>query len=226
MSAAPAAGKPAADGWAIYRRLIKYARPHAGMFFIGVLGAILFAGANGATGLLVKRFLDGAFIQKNPSAVWQVPLEVILLFTLRGIGDYISNYYPSWVGRQVIKGLRHDVFAHYMRLPTAYLDRQQSGHLLSKLTNNIELVAAAATNAAISIISDSLSLVFLLCWLFYFNWRLAAYCILAAPVIAWLMQIANRSFRRYSERIQYSMGDVTRVAKEAIEAHQIGRAHV
>jgi ATP-binding cassette, subfamily B, bacterial MsbA len=221
LSPAPAAGKPPADGWAIYRRLIKYARPHAGMFFIGVLGAILFAGANGATGLLVKRFLDGAFIQKNPAAAWQVPLEVILLFTLRGIGDYISNYYPSWVGRQVIKGLRHDVFAHYMRLPTAYLDRQQSGHLLSKLTNNIELVAAAATNAAISIISDSLSLVFLLCWLFYFNWRLAAYCILAAPVIAWLMQIANRSFRRYSERIQYSMGDVTRVAKEAIEAHRL-----
>ena len=221
MSAAPAAGKPAADGWAIYRRLIKYARPHAGMFFIGVLGAIVFAAANAATGALVKSFLDGAFIQKNPSVVWQVPLEVILLFTLRGIGDYISNYYPSWVGRQVIKGLRHDVFAHYMRLPTAYLDRQQSGHLLSKLTNNIELVAAAATNAAISIISDSLSLVFLLCALFYFNWRLATYCILAAPVIAWLMQIANRSFRRYSERIQYSMGDVTRVAKEAIEAHRL-----
>ncbi len=70
---------------------------------------------------------------------------------MRGIGDYIANYYPSWVGRQVVKGLRHDVFAHYMRLPTAYLDRQQSGHLLSKLTNNVELVSAAATNAAISI---------------------------------------------------------------------------
>jgi subfamily B ATP-binding cassette protein MsbA len=221
LNAASAAAKPAADGWAIYRRLIKYARPYAGMFFIGVIGAIIFAGANAATGALVKSFLDGAFIQKNPDAVWQVPLEVILLFTLRGIGDYISNYYPSYVGRQVIKGLRHDVFAHYMRLPTAYLDRQQSGHLLSKLTNNIELVAAAATNAAISIISDSLSIVFLLCALFYFNWRLAAYCILAAPIIAWLMQVANRSFRRYSERIQYSMGDVTRVAKEAIEAHRL-----
>ncbi len=50
------------------------------------------------------------------------------------------------------------------------------------------------------------------------NWRLAAFCIVAAPVIAWLMQIANRSFRRYSERIQNSMGDITRVAKEAIDA--------
>ena len=83
---------------------------------------------------------------------------MVVLFTLRGVGDYVANYFPSWVGRQVIKSLRHDLFSHYMRLPIAYLDRQQSGHLLSKLTNNIELVAAAATSAAISLISDTLSI--------------------------------------------------------------------
>jgi subfamily B ATP-binding cassette protein MsbA len=222
LSAAPGAGdKPAADAWVIYRRLLKYAKPYSWVFFIGVLGAILFAAANASLVILVRNFLDGAFIQKNPAVLWQVPLGVIVLFTVRGIGDYIANYYPSWVGRQVVKGLRHDVFAHYMRLPTAYLDRQQSGHLLSKLTNNVELVAAAATNAAISIVTDSLSIVFLLGLLFYYNWRLATFCIVAAPVIAWLMQIANRSFRRYSERIQNSMGDITRVAKEAIDAHRL-----
>ena len=218
MSVPPVAVKPAADGWAIYRRLFRYARPYSGVFSIGVLGAIVFAAANASLVVLVRNFLDGAFVQKNPSVLWQVPLGVIVLFTVRGIGDYIANYYPSWVGRQVVKRLRHDVFAHYMRLPTSYLDRQQSGHLLSKLTNNIELVAATATNAAISIVSDSLSIVFLLGLLFYYNWRLATFCIVAAPVIAWLMQIANRSFRRYSERIQNSMGDITRVAKEAIDA--------
>jgi ATP-binding cassette, subfamily B, bacterial MsbA len=222
LSAAPATGvKPAADAWQIYRRLLKYAKPYSGVFFIGVLGAIMFAAANASLVVLVRNFLDGAFIQKNPSVLWQVPLGVIVLFTVRGIGDYIANYYPSWVGRQVVKGLRHDVFAHYMRLPTSYLDRQQSGHLLSKLTNNVELVAAAATNAAISIVTDTLSIVFLLALLFYYNWRLATFCIVAAPVIAWLMQIANRSFRRYSERIQNSMGDITRVAKEAIDAHRL-----
>jgi subfamily B ATP-binding cassette protein MsbA len=89
------------------------------------------------------------------------------------------------------------------------------------LTNNIEMVAAAATTAAISLISDSLTIVALLVTLFYMNWRLAVFCIIAAPIIAWLMKIANRSFRRYSERIQNSMGDITRVAKEAIDAHRL-----
>lgn len=222
MSSAAASGpKPAGDSWSIYRRLLKYARPYLGVFMIGVLGAALFASSNAALAYLVRNFLHGAFLVKNPAVLWQVPLGVVVLFTLRGIGDYVQSYYPSWVGRQVIKGLRHDVFSHYLRLPTAYLDQQQSGHLLSKLTNNIELVAAAATGAAISLISDSLSILVLLATLFYMNWRLAVFCIIAAPIIAWLMKIANRSFRRYSERIQNSMGDITRVAKEAIDAHRL-----
>jgi len=66
-----------------------------------------------------------------------------------------------------------------------------------------------------------LSILVLLVTLFYMNWRLAVFCIVAAPIIAWLMKIANRSFRRYSERIQNSMGDITRVAKEAIDAHRL-----
>jgi subfamily B ATP-binding cassette protein MsbA len=125
------------------------------------------------------------------------------------------------VGRQVIKGLRRDVFSHYLRLPTAYLDSQQSGVLLSKLTYNIEQVAGAATGAAISLFSDTLTILGLLAYLFYLNWRLATFCIVAVPPIAWLMQIANRSFRRYSKRIQNSMGDITRVAKEAIDAQRL-----
>ena len=222
MSAAPfAAPKSAGNSWSIYRRLLKYARPYLGVFLIGVLGAVLFAVSNASLAYLVQKFLRGAFLVKNPDVLWEVPVGVVVLFTLRGIGDYVQNYFPSWVGRQVIKGLRRDVFSHYLRLPTAYLDRQQSGHLLSKLTNNIELVAAAATSAAISLISDSLSILVLLGTLFYMNWRLAVFCIVAAPIIGLLMQIANRSFRRYSERIQTSMGDITRVAKEAIDAHRL-----
>jgi ATP-binding cassette, subfamily B, bacterial MsbA len=222
LSTPPDAGvNVKADSWLIYRRLLKYAKPYTGVFLIGVLGSVLFAVSNASLAYLVRNFLHGTFITTDPSVQWKVPLGVVVLFTLRGIGDYIQSYFPSWVGRQVIKGLRRDVFSHYLRLPTAFLDRQQSGHLLSKLTNNIELVAAAATSAAISLISDSLSIVVLLATLFYMNWRLAVFCIVVAPVIAWLMKIANRSFRRYSVRIQNSMGDITRVAKEAIDAHRL-----
>jgi ATP-binding cassette, subfamily B, bacterial MsbA len=213
--------KPDGNYWTIYRRLLRYARPYFGVFLIGVLGMILFSATQWGLVYLVQTFLKGAFVTKDPRVAWTVPVGVVVLFTLRGVGDYVGNYYPSWVGRQVIKGLRHDVFSHYLRLPTAYLDNEQSGVLLSKLTYNIEQVAAAATSASISLISDSLTILGLIGYLFYLNWRLALFCIVAAPLIGWLMQIANRSFRRYSKRIQNSMGDITRVAKEAIDAHRL-----
>jgi len=207
--------------WSIYLRLLGYAKPYTGAFMIGVLGMILFAATQSGLVYLVQAFLKGAFVNRDPRVEWIVPIGVVVLFALRGLGDYIGNYYPSWVGRQVIKGLRRDVFSHYLRLPTAYLDSQQSGVLLSKLTFNIELVAGAATGAAISLVSDTLTILGLIAYLFYLNWRLAIFCIIAVPPIALLMQIANRSFRRYSKRIQNSMGDITRVAKEAIDAQRL-----
>jgi subfamily B ATP-binding cassette protein MsbA len=213
--------KSEANYWAIYRRLLRYAKPYSGAFMIGVLGMILFAATQSGLVYLVQTFLKGAFVAKDPRVEWIVPVGIVVLFALRGLGDYVGNYYPSWVGRQVIKGLRRDVFSHYLRLPTAYLDSQQSGVLLSKLTYNIEQVAGAATGAAISLVSDTLTITGLIIYLFYLNWRLAIFCIVAVPPIAWLMQVANRSFRRYSQRIQNSMGDITRVAKEAIDAQRL-----
>jgi len=213
--------EPVLTPWSIYKRILQYAKPYAGVFMIGVVGMVLFAATQAALAYLVKAFMRGTFMEMDPAIQWEVPIGVVVLFTLRGVGDFVQNYYPSWVGRQVIKALRRDVFSHYLRLPTAFLDVQQSGHLLSKLTFNVELVAEAATTAAIALVGNSITIAVLLVYLFYLNWHLALFCIVAAPVIGWLMGIANKSFRRYSKRIQNSMGDITRVAKEAIDAHRL-----
>ena len=90
----------------VYRRLLGYARPHMGMFAIGVLGMALFAATDSALAYLVKVFLGGTFVDGDRRVLWLVPLGAIVLFTLRGIGDYVSNYFPGWVGRQIIKALR------------------------------------------------------------------------------------------------------------------------
>ena len=210
-----------ADAATVYRRLLGYARPHLGMFAIGVLGMATFASTDAALAYLVQRFLGGAFVDPDPRIVWAVPIGAVVLFFLRGVGDYVSNYFPGWVGRQIIKAMRADLFAHYLRLPTRYYESAASGQMLSRLTYNIELVAEATTNAVTVLIRDTLTIVGLLGMLFWYNWRLAAFVLALAPPISWLIRFINRSFRRYSTRIQNSMGDVTRVAKEALDAHRV-----
>jgi ATP-binding cassette, subfamily B, bacterial MsbA len=110
------------------------------------------------------------------------------------------------------------MFSHYLHLPAAFFDRNGAAQLLSRLTYNIELVAEAATTAITSLIRDTLTILGLFGWLFYMNTRLTLFALAVAPLIVGLIRITSRLFRRYSQRIQRSMGDVTRVAKEALEA--------
>lgn len=226
----PSASKPKSDrglsplttsGRKIYLRLLAYARPHWPMFLLGVVGMVLFAAVDTGLAWLVKKFLDGAFIERDSRVLMLVPVGIIVLFTARGIGDYLSVYAPGWVGRHVIKAMRREVFARYLQLPTAFFDRNGVAHLLSRLTYNIELVSEAATTAVTSLIRDTLTIAGLLGWLFYLNWRLSAFALGMAPLIVGLMRVTSRLFRRYSTRIQASMGDVTRVAKEALESHRM-----
>ncbi len=206
----------------VYRRLLRYARPHRGMYLIGVLGMGLYASSDLITIKFVKTYLNDAMALEHHIGVLRwLPLGVLLIFLVRGVGDYLANYFPFWVGRQVIKSIRSDLFAKYLSLPTAQYDRESSAVMLTRLTYNAEMVAAATTDSLTVMIRDSLAVAFNIGALFWLNWRLALCLMVAAPGIGWMVRNVNIRFRRYSTRIQNSMGDVTRVAKEALDAHRV-----
>lgn len=206
---------------AIYRRLLSYARPHLGMFLIGVAGMALFAATDGAFALFVKEFMKQTHFEGDRQAVLLIAIGAPVLFLLRGIGDYMSNYFPGYVGRQVIKAIRADLFRHYLHLPASYYDRAQGGMMLSKLTFNIEQVAEATTKSITSLIRDTLTIAVLITVMFVLNWQLALFVFAIAPPMSWLIRKVTSSFRRYSARIQASMGDVTRVTKEALDGQRV-----
>ena len=206
----------------IYARLLRYAWPYRAMYLVGVVGMVLYAGSDLITVFFTKTYLRDALALQNHQIVLRwLPLGVLLIFLSRGVGDYLANYFPFWVGRQVIKAIRGELFAQYLRLPTAQYDRESSAVKLNRLTYNAEMVAAATTDSLTVMIRDSLAILFNVGALFWLNWRLALCLMVAAPAIAWLVRNVNIRFRRYSTRIQNSMGDVTRVSKEALDAHRV-----
>jgi ATP-binding cassette, subfamily B, bacterial MsbA len=219
MSATPPVAQ--IDAGRVYRRLLGYARPHLGMFLVGVVGMALFAATGPAFALLVQNFVDLGFVKKDPSVLWLVPLGAPLLFLLRGAGDYVGVYFPGYVSRQIIKAMRRDLFRQYLNFPAKYYDKQSGGTMLSRLTFNIEQVAEATTNSTGALIRDSLTIVLQIAWLFTINWQLALFVVILAPPLSWLVRQVTKSFRRYSARIQASMGDVTRVTKEALDGQRV-----
>ena len=102
----------AAEARAVYGRLLGYARPWRAQFLVGVLGMALYAATDAGIAWFVDRFIKHAFVDMDPRVVWAVPLGVLLLFLLRGVGDYVATYFPAKVGRHVVKAIRNNGCGH------------------------------------------------------------------------------------------------------------------
>jgi len=209
--------------WQTYRRLIGYLRYYKGWFALGTLGAAIYAAATGLFAIVTKQFLDGSFIQNDHRMLIWAPVGVVLIFIFRGVGEFTQAYFMGQVSRRVVKRMRSEVFDSYLRLPITYYDKTNSGELLSVLLFNTEQVAQASTESVTTLIRESLTIIFLVATLLKLNVQLTLTALCVAPVLGYLITRVNRYFKRYSQRIMNSMVDITRVAKEAIEAPRVIR---
>jgi subfamily B ATP-binding cassette protein MsbA len=214
---------PPLDGGALraYRRLLGYLRPYRGRFILGILGGVLFSATMASFALLAKKFGDGTFTHQDPRTIVWVPLALVGLFIVRGLGDFIQTYFMGYVGRQIVSQLRREVFRRILQLPIGYFDRSSSGALLSRLTYNTEQIGQATTDSVIIVVRTTLTILASVGFLLWLNVRLTLIALTMGPLVGWLVSVINRHFRRYSRRIQDSMGDVTRVAKESFEAPRL-----
>src|SRR5262249_29162644 len=152
-----------------YRRLLSYIRPYRGHFLLGMLGAILFALTMTSFALFAKKFGDGTFTHQDPRTIVWVPLALIGLFVLRGIGDFTQTYFMGYVGRRIVSQVRAEVFRRILMLPVSYFDRHSSAALLSRLTYNTEQIGQATTDAIIVVVRTTLTIVGSIAFLVWMN---------------------------------------------------------
>ncbi|QKT04858.1 lipid A export permease/ATP-binding protein MsbA [Ectothiorhodospiraceae bacterium 2226] len=209
-------------GTRIYRRLLGYVFPtYWKAFAVAVAAMGITAATEPAFAWLMRPMLDGSFVEQDPNAIRYVPIALIGVFVLRGIGEFLSTFWMKWVARRVIKDLRSQMFSHLLRLPTGYYDRVSSGQLLSKVIYDVEQVAGAASNAITVLIKDTLTVIGLFALMFYLSTRLTLTFLIIAPFMALIVVYVSRRFRRLSKRIQASMGGVSHASEEVIEGQRV-----
>jgi len=208
-----------------YRRLLGYLKPHKWAFALGIFGSTIYAASTASFGWLAKRFGDGTFTHPDPRMVYLIPIALVVIFIGRGLGNFTQTYFMGYVGRSIVKRLRGEVFRSILDLPVAYFDRTSTGTLLSRLTYNSEQVGQGSTDSVVIMIRAALTVLAMIAGLFWLNWQLALISLTTGPLAAWLVSVVNRRFRRYSRRIQDSMGDVTRIAKESFEAPRLVKVY-
>jgi subfamily B ATP-binding cassette protein MsbA len=205
----------------IYSRLLRYALAYWQVFIIAVIGMVLVALSQPAFAALMEPILNGGFIEKDPEVIRLVPIMVIGVFLVRAIAGFISDYGMAWIGRQIIRQLRDEMFNKLLLLPNYYYDLNLTGNTISRFTFDVEQLAQAVTTAITIIIRDVLMIVSLIGWMFYLSPKLAVVFLLLGPVIALLISMVSGRFRKISKRIQLSMGQITHILEETIQAQRV-----
>jgi subfamily B ATP-binding cassette protein MsbA len=216
------ASQGGADVVTTYRRLLGYLRPYRWVILPAVLGSAAYAGLTG----IVPFFLEGLMAQLQTAVVeardpYRLPALIAIVFALRLAADFLVVYGLSWVGRSVVRDLRRDLFAQYLVLPAPFYDESSTGDLISRLTYNTEQVAEAISGAVRDVLRDGLTILVLIGVMIHYSAVLTLIVAVIGPLVALLVAIMTRAFRRYSARIQSSMGDATRLAEQALQAHRV-----
>ncbi len=240
----PMSGSPKADttsGLSIYLRLLRYVLPYWGLFAISLLGFLLFASTQPMLGYILKFFVDGL---NNPDASFfaqvphlnelewlaelkllqAVPLLIVLIALLQGIGSFLGNYFLARVSLGLVHDLRVALFNNMLTLPNRYFDSHNSGHLISRITYNVTMVTGAATDAIKVVVREGMTVIFLFGTLLWMNWKLTLVMVAILPVIGVMVSSASKKFRKQSKKIQVAMGDVTHVASETIQGYRVVRS--
>ena len=208
-------------GHHLYLRLLSYTFEHKSVFVISILAMAVFAVTDTAFAALIKPLLDGSFVAKDQETIKMFPFMLVGLFLLRSVAGFISTYGIAWVGRNVVKKIRKQMFDKLVHTPSRTYDFSSSGELLSKVTYDTEQVAEAATKAVTVLVRDGLTVIGLVGLMFYQSVVLSIGLLVIGPVIAIFIKIMSVKFRETSKHIQTSMGYITNVVEELIAGHRV-----
>src|SRR5258706_14210030 len=205
----------------LYFRLLRYVKPYWGVFALSIVGMLVTAATEVALPVAVKPFLDGTFVNKDPFLITWVPVFMVLLYIVRGAGAYLGTYASAWVGNKVVMDLRDQMFRRMVALPLGYFHDNTTGNLISRFTFDAAQVTGAATNVVTVLIKDSVTLLGLLAYLLYIDWKLTMISLIMVPPIAVVVRYFNVRLRNMSRKTQDAMGDITQVLQETVECNKV-----
>lgn len=204
-----------------FKRLWPMIKPFkAGLIASGI--ALVFnALADSGLIYLLKPLLDDGFGKANHSFLKIMAFVVAGMIILRGVTNFISNYCLAWVSGKVVMTMRRRLFKHLMFMPVSFFDRNSTGKLLSRITYDSEMIASSSSGSLITIVREGAYIISLLAVMFYTSWELTLVLFVIGPIIAVLITIVSKIFRKLSKNLQDSMGELTATTEQMLKGHKV-----
>ncbi|MEJ2258493.1 MAG: ABC transporter transmembrane domain-containing protein [Woeseiaceae bacterium] len=208
----------------VYGRLWSYVTPHKLVGLVAVICMVATALVEAGLVYLLAPLTDETLVNKNLDSSRWIPYAFFGIFILRGLSGFGTELSLGWIGRRVISDLRREVFDKLLTLPAGFFDSRAAGPLLSRMSYNVEMVAESVTNVVTIAIRDVMTVIAAFGVMLWFSPTLTVFVAILFPVVAVIVRMLGVAFRRYSSRIQDSIGEVTQVTDEVVRGNQVVKA--
>ena len=219
------------------RAVIGMISAHRKRLFLAMICMVIVAGATTASAYLVKPMLDDIFINRDRTKLLFIPGLAVLVFFMKGLGGYGQVYFMSYVGQDIIRQLRNNLFEKIVDLPLSFYHREKTGVLMARITNDVNIVKGMVSTAVTSLLRDVFTVIGLVGVVLYMDWKLAMGAFLILPAAFYPIVVFGRRVRRFSTGCQETMAELntflhetfsgTKVVKiftmEAFEKERFGR---
>jgi len=232
----------------LYRRVLYLVKPYWLKLALAMICMVFVSLLTGAQAFLVKPALDGVFFNQNkevPAAVKNIviqlhlenlllvkgmemlrilPIAIILLFLLKGIFNYGQAYLMSYVGLKTIAELREKLYNHLQTLSLSFFTKMPTGILISRITNDVNLIQGSVSNAIAGILKDIFTIIFLIGVAFYQSWKLAIIAFIIFPLAIIPIKEFGKRIRKFARKGQMRIAFLTTFLHETITGNRIVKA--
>jgi len=207
-----------------HKRILGLIKENKFRLFLAMVCMLIIAVATSATAFLVKPVLDDIFFNKDITMLKIIPVVVVLIYFLRGLGMYGQDYLMNYVGENIIKKLRNDLYNRIQDLPIAFFHKEQTGVLMSRITNDVNIIKAMVSTAVTGSLKDSFTILGLTFVIFYRDWKMALFAFVVLPVAFFPVVEFGRRVRRISTGCQEAMADLNSFLHETFAGNKIVKA--
>ncbi len=207
-----------------HRRILSLIKDNRLRLFWAMLCMLVMAAATSATAFLVKPVMDDIFVNRNVRMLTLIPIAVVLIYLMRGFSMYGQEYLMNYVGQGIIRRLRNMLYDHIQDLPLSFFHEEKTGVLMSRITNDVNIIKAMVSTAVTSSLRDCFTIIGLVAVVFYRDWRLALYAMIILPVAFLPIVKFGRRVRRVSTGCQEAMADMSAFLHETFSGNKIVKA--
>ena len=210
----------------VLKRLWPYIRPLIGIVVLAVMTMGVVAATEAGIPALLKPLLDHGFgSHGSDRAKWYVPIAVIGLALVRGVSQYTSNYLLNYVSNRILLQLRLEMFQRMIHTGASFFQRETASTVINAIVFEVNQILSVLTGVMVTLVRDSLTVIFLLGYLFYLNWRLTLIVAVILPGIGWLVSKINRRLRRLNREHQTLTNELSYIVEETVGGYKVVKVH-